>query len=140
MKTVQLNPSALTAITAWIAARDAERSWQEYRRKLEDQILDLHPGLLESLETELSASQHLSVAAEVGSLRLEVKRSLELDQDKVCEILAEAPFLAGVLVRCEWKPVASRTIFGALAGQGEIAEKLKDAVSFRAQKPYFSPV
>ena len=140
MKTVTMNPSALTAITAWLSAREAEKSWQEYRRKLEDQILDLHPGLLESLETELNASQHLSVAAEVGSLKIEVKRSLDLDQPKICAILAEAPFLAGVLVRCEWKPVASRSMFGALAGQGEIAEKLKDAVSFRAQKPYFSPV
>lgn len=140
MKTVQLNPSALTAITAWLSARDAEHSWQDYRRKLEIQILDLHPGLLESMEQELNASQHLSVAAELGSLKLEVKRSLDLDQTKICEILAEAPFLAGVLVRCEWKPVASRTIFGALAGQGEIADKLKDAVSFRGQKPYFSPV
>ena len=92
------------------------------------------------LETELNASQHLSVAAEVGSLKIEVKRSLELDQAKICEILAEAPFLAGVLVKCEWRPVASRTIFGALAGQGEIAEKLKEAVSFKPQKPYFSPV
>ena len=140
MKTVQLNPSALTAITAWLSARDAEHSWQDYRRKLEIQILDLHPGLLESMEQELNASQHLSVAAELGSLKLEVKRSLDLDQTKICEILAEAPFLAGVLVRCEWKPVASRTIFGALAGQGEIADKLKEAVSFRGQKPYFSPV
>ena len=140
MKTVNMNPSALTAITAWLSARDAEHSWQDYRRKLEIQILDLHPGLLESMEQELNASQHLSVAAELGSLKLEVKRSLDLDQTKICEILAEAPFLAGVLVRCEWKPVASRTIFGALAGQGEIADKLKDAVSFRAQKPYFSPV
>ena len=140
MKTVTVNPSALTAITAWLSAREAEKSWQEYRRKLEDQILDLHPGLLESMEQELSASNNLSVTAEIGSLKLEVKRTLDLDQAKVCEILAEAPFLAGVLVRCEWKPVASRSMFGALAGQGEIAEKLKDAVSFRAQKPYFSPV
>ena len=140
MKTVNINPAALTAISAWIAAKDAERSWAEYRRKLEDQILDLHPGLLESLETELNASQHLSVAAEVGSLKVEIKRSLDLDQAKICEILAEAPFLAGVLVKCEWRPVASRSMFGALAGQGEIAEKLKDAVSFKPQKPYFSPV
>ena len=138
MKTVTINPSALTAITAWLSARDAEHSWQDYRRKLEEQILDLHPGLLESLETELNASQHLSVAAEVGSLKIEVKRSLELDQAKICEILAEAPFLAGVLVKCEWRPVASRTIFGALAGQGEIADKLKDAVTFRQARPYFA--
>ena len=138
MKTVTMNPSALTAITAWLSAREAEKSWQEYRRKLEDQILDLHPGLLESLETELNASQHLSVAAEVGSLKIEVKRSLDLDQTKICEILAEAPFLAGVLFRCSWAPVASRSIFGALSGQGEIAEKLKDAVTFRQARPYFA--
>lgn len=140
MKTVNMNPAALTAISAWIAAKDAERSWAEYRRKLEEQILDLHPGLLESLQRELDASQHLSVAAEVGSLKIEVRRSLELDQTKICEILAEAPFLAGVLVKCEWRPVASRSMFGALAGQGEIAEKLKEAVSFKLAKPYFSPV
>ena len=140
MKTVTMNPSALTAITSWLSAREAEKSWQEYRRKLEDQILDLHPGLLESLETELNASQHLSVAAEVGSLKLEVKRSLELDQEKVNEVLSHAPYLAGVVFKCSWSPVASRSLFAALAGQGEIAEKLKDAVSFKAQKPYFSPV
>ncbi len=138
MKTVNMNPSALTAISAWIAAKDAEKSWAEYRRKLEDQILDLHPGLLESLETELNASQHLSVAAEVGSLKIEVKRSLDLDQTKICEILAEAPFLAGVLVKCEWRPVASRSMFGAMNADGDVAERIKEAVTFRQARPYFA--
>ena len=83
MKTIQMNPAAVQAMTAWASAKDAEKSWAEYRRKLEEQILDLHPGLLESLETELNASQALSVSAELGTLRLEVKRTLELDQTKV---------------------------------------------------------
>lgn len=138
MKTVQLNPSALTAITAWSAAREAEKSWQEYRRRLEDQILDLHPGLLESLETELNASQHLSVAAEVGSLKVEAKRSLELDQEKVNEVLAHAPYLAGVVFKCIWSPVASRSLFAAMNAEGGVAERIREAVSFKLAKPYFA--
>lgn len=138
MKTVQLNPSALTAITAWLSARDAEHSWQDYRRKLEIQILDLHPGLLESLETELNASQHLSVAAEVGSLKIEVKRSLDLDQEKVNEVLAHAPYLAGVVFKCSWSPVASRSLFAAMNADGDVAERIKEAVSFKLAKPYFA--
>lgn len=138
MKTVTMNPSALTAITAWIAAKDAEKSWAEYRRKLEDQILDLHPGLLESLETELNASQHLSVAAEVGSLKVEVKRSLELDQEKVNEVLSHAPYLAGVVFKCSWSPVASRSLFAAMNADGDVAERIKEAVSFKLAKPYFA--
>ena len=139
MKTVTMNPSALTAITAWIAARDAERSWQEYRRKLEVQILDLHSGLLESLETELNASQHLSVVAEVGSLKLEVKRTLELDQEKVSEVLAHAPYLAGLVFKCSWSPVASRSLFAAMNADGDVAERIKEAVSFKLARPYFAP-
>ena len=114
MKTVTMNPSALTAITAWLAAKDAEKSWQEYRRKLEEQILDLHPGLLESLETELNASQHLSVAAEVGSLKVEIKRTADLDQTKIGELIAGHPYLAGVVFKCSWSPVASRSLFAAM--------------------------
>lgn len=80
------------------------------------------------------------MAAEVGSLKIEVKRSLELDQTKICEILAEAPFLAGVLRKMRVAARRQPLNVGALAGQGEIADKLKDAVSFRAQNLYFSPV
>lgn len=138
MKTVNMNPAALTAITAWLSAREAEKSWQEYRRKLEVQILDLHPGLLESLETELNASQHLSVAAELGPLRLEVKMTLELDQEKVNEILAHAPYLAGVVFKCSWSPVASRSLFAAINANGTVAEQIREAVSFKLAKPYFS--
>lgn len=139
MKTVNMNPSALTAISAWIAAKDAERSWAEYRRKLETQILDLHSGLLESLETELNASQHLSVAVELGSLKIETKRSLELDQERVNEVLAHAPYLAGVVFKCSWSPVASRSLFAAMNADGDVAERIKDAVSFKLARPYFSP-
>lgn len=39
MKTVTMNPSALTAITAWLSAREAEKELARVRRKLEDQIL-----------------------------------------------------------------------------------------------------
>ena len=138
MKTVTMNPSALTAITAWIAARDAERSWQEYRRKLEDQILDLHPGLLESLETELNASQHLSVAAEVGSLKLEVKRTADLDQTKIGELIAGHPYLAGTLFKCSWSLVSSKPLFTVLAGKSEVAEPLREAVTFKLARPYFA--
>ena len=140
MKTVTMNPSALTAITAWLAAKDAEKSWVEYRRKLEEQILDLHPGLLESLQRELDGGTALSVTAELGSLKVEVKRSLELDQARVNEVLAHAPYLAGVVFKCSWSPVASRSLFAAMNADGDVAERIKEAVSFKLAKPYFSPV
>ena len=138
MKTVTMNPSALTAITAWLTAKDAEKSWQEYRRKLEEQILDLHPGLLESLQRELDGGTALSVTAELGSLKVEVKRSLELDQARVNEVLARAPYLAGVVFKCSWSPVASRSLFAAMTADGEVAEQIKEAVSFKLAKPYFA--
>ena len=138
MKTVTMNPSALTAITAWLAAKDAEKSWVEYRRKLEEQILDLHPGLLESLQRELDGGTALSVTAELGSLKVEVKRSLELDQARVNEVLAHAPYLAGVVFKCSWSPVASRSLFAAMAADGTVAEQIREAVSFKMAKPYFA--
>ena len=138
MKTVTLNPAAVQTMAAWAAAKDAEKQWAEYRRKLEVQILDLHSGLLESLETELNASQHLSVAVELGSLKIETKRSLELDQERVNEVLAHAPYLAGVVFKCSWSPVASRSLFAAMNADGTVAEQIREAVSFKLAKPYFA--
>lgn len=138
MKTAQLNPAAVSIMTAWTSAKEAEKSWAEYRRKLEDQILDLHPGLLESLQHELDAGTALSVTAELGTLKLEVKRSLELDQTKVSEVITHAPYLAGLVFKCSWSPVASRSLFAAMAADGEVAEQIREAVSFKLAKAYFA--
>ena len=138
MKTAQLNPAAVSIMTAWTSAKEAEKSWAEYRRKLEEQILELHPGLLESLVTELNASQALSVTTELGPMKLEQKRELILSQEQAGLVIAGAPFLAGGLFRCEWKPVSSRAVFGAMHGEGTIAEQVRGAVSFKTARPYFT--
>lgn len=138
MKEIAFNQQAAQLLTAWQSAKDAEKAWTEYRRQVEEQLLALHHDDIEAMEEELNAGTTLSTAAGIGTLKLDVKRSIELDQAKVCAILAEAPFLAGVLFKCSWSPVASRSLFAALAGQGEVAEKLKDAVSFKMARPYFT--
>ncbi len=138
MKTVNMNPAAVAIMTAWTSAKEAEKSWAEYRRKLEEQILELHPGLLESLQRELDAGTALSVSTGLGTMKVELKRTVELNQEKVNKVVEHAPYLAGLVFKRSWSPVASRSLFAAMAPEGEVEEQIRDAVSFRVAKPYFS--
>jgi hypothetical protein len=138
MRTIQLNPAATELISAWYAAKDAEIKWAEHRRNIEEQILSLHPSALQDLETLMGYNNTLSVSATLGSLKVEAKRTVDLDQAQVGQIVADHPDLLGPLFRVKYEVAASRSLFGALSGGGEVAEAVRGAVKFRAQKPYFS--
>lgn len=138
MKKINQNPQSVPLISAWNAAKEAERAWAEHRRSLEEQILALHPGVLEAMEIGLRGSQAMSVSAELGTLKVEVKRSAELDQVKLNEVVAEHPYLVGTLLKCTWGLISSRPLFSLLARGDEVSKALAEGIKFKLQRPYFS--
>lgn len=142
---IDINPSAATLIESWKAAKEAEKAWVEHRRALEEQIYALHPGLIESLQATLNASTALFVSvmlnSDVGNvMKVELKRELVLDQQAAATMVANNPTLSGTLFKCTWAPTASRVVFGAMGGNTELAAELRQAVSFKEQRPYLTQV
>ena len=138
MYTVNTNPAAVELIAAWHAAKAAERQWVAHRQALEEQILSLHPLLLSELEQCMASKNTMSASAQVDSVVIEAKRSLEVEQNQAALVLAEHPDLFGSVLRCRYEVASSKALFGLFATQSPAAEALRSAVTFKAQKPYFA--
>jgi hypothetical protein len=135
MYQVNTNPAAHELITAWAAAKDCERQWTEHRRSIEEQILSLHPNLVEDMEQTLAKSQALSTSVELENLKIEFKRTIELDQMAAAKAVQEHPDLFGTVFRAKYEVASSKALFGWLNANSEAQEGL---LSFRTQRPCFS--
>jgi hypothetical protein len=135
MRTANVNPAAHELLAAWASAKECERQWAEHRRSLEEQILSLHPNLVEDLEQTLIQSQGLSTSVGLDKVAVEVKRTIELDQGKVAEVLVRHPDLFGTVFRAKYEIASSKALFGWLNTKNEAPEGL---LTFKTQRPYFT--
>lgn len=138
MKTITPTPDLQRLLDAWHTSKEGERQWAEYRRQVEDQILQANPELIASLESALDSSTSLSQSAQIGSLKVEAKREVVLDQDATAHIIAEHPDLWLSLFKATYSTVSSRALFAVMGAQSPVAEAVKGLVSFKKSRPYFS--
>lgn len=138
MNTINTNPAALDLISAWHAAKSAERQWSNHRQALEEQILSLHPAVLPALEEQMLRGNTMSASAQMADLVVEAKRSADLDQAGTSLLLAEHPDLLGSVIRCRFEIASTKAMFGLFEAGGKAAEALKALVKFRASRPYFA--
>ncbi len=138
MKTVPVTPELQQLLDAWHQAKEVERSWAEYRRQVEDQILAANPELIASLDSALDSSTALSQSAQIGSLKVEAKREAVLDQNQTAHVIAAHPDLWLSLFKATYSVVSSRALFAVMGAQSPVAEAVKGLVSFKKSRPYFS--
>ena len=138
MKTVTPTPEMQQLIDAWYQAKEVEKNWAEYRRNVEDEIFKLNPELIASLESALDNSTSLSQSAQIGTLKVEAKREIILDQDQTAHIIAAHPDLWLSLFKAAYSVVSSRALFAVMGAQSPVAEAVKGLVSFKKSRPYFS--
>lgn len=138
MKTVTPTPEMQQLIDAWYQAKEVEKNWAEYRRNVEDEIFKLNPELIASLDSALDNSTSLSQSAQIGSLKVEAKREVVLDQDATAHIIAAHPDLWLSLFKATYSTVSSRALFAVMSAQSPVAEAVKGLVSFKKSRPYFS--
>lgn len=138
MRTLNVNPAAHELLAAWAAAKDAERMWAEHRRLLEEQILSMHPSLVAELEQALVQGNLLSTSVGIENLKIEVKRSIELDQDGTAQLIHQHPDLWGTVFRAKYEVASSKALFGLLATPSPLSEAVSKLLTFKSQRPYFA--
>lgn len=138
MKTIPVTPDLQRLLDAWYQAKEVEKNWSEYRRQVEDQILQANPELIASLDSALDNSTSLSQSAQIGSLKVEAKREIVLDQDQTAHVIAAHPDLWLSLFKAAYSTVSSRALFAVMGAQSPVAEAVKGLVSFKKSRPYFS--
>lgn len=138
MRNMTVNPAAHDLINAWVAAKDCERQWAEHRRNLEEQILSLHPNLVADLEQTLVQNSALSTSVAMEALKVEVKRTIELDQDGTAQLIQQHPDLWGTVFRAKYEVASSKALFGLLATPSPVSEAVSKLLTFKAQRPYFA--
>lgn len=138
MRNMTVNPAAHDLINAWVAAKDCERQWAEHRRNLEEQILSLHPNLVADLEQTLVQNSALSTSVAMEALKVEVKRTIELDQDGTAQLIQQHPDLWGTVFRAKYEVASSKALFGLLATPSPVSEAVSKLLTFKSQQPYFA--
>lgn len=138
MKTITTTPELQQLIDAWYQAKEVEKNWSEYRRQVEDQILQANPELIASLDSALDSSTSLSQAALIGSLKVETKREVVLDQDATAHVIAAHPDLWLSLFKATYSTVSSRALFAVMSAGSPVATAVKELVTFKKSRPYFS--
>ena len=138
MNTVNVNPAANDLINAWVAAKDCERQWADHRRNIEEQILSLHPHLASDMEELLVRNNALSTSATMGSLKIEVKRTIELDQERTAQLIQQHPDLWGTVFRAKYEVTSSKALFGLMATPSPVSEAVSSLLTFKTQRPYFA--
>lgn len=138
MRNMTVNPAAHALINAWVAAKDCERQWAEHRRNLEEQILSLHPNLVADLEQTLVQNSALSTSVAMEALKVEVKRTIEIDQDGTAQLIQQHPDLWGTVFRAKYEVASSKALFGLLATPSPVSEAVSKLLTFKAQRPYFA--
>lgn len=138
MRNMTVNPAAHDLINAWVAAKDCERKWAEHRRNLEEQILSLHPNLVAGLEQTLVQNSALSTSVAMEALKVEVKRTIELDQDGTAQLIQQHPDLWGTVFRAKYEVASSKALFGLLATPSPVSEAVSKLLTFKSQRPYFA--
>jgi hypothetical protein len=138
MRNMTVNPAAHGLITAWVAAKDCERQWAEHRRNLEEQILSLHPSLVADLEQTLVQNSALSTSVAMEALKVEVKRTIEIDQDGTAQLIQQHPDLWGTVFRAKYEVASSKALFGLLATPSPLSEAVSKLLTFKSQRPYFA--
>lgn len=138
MRNMTVNPAAHDLINAWVAAKDCERQWAEHRRNLEEQILSLHPNLVADLEQTLVQNSALSTSVAMEALKVEVKRTIELDQDGTAQLIQQHPDLWGTVFRAKYEVASSKALFGLLATPSPVSEAVSKLLTFKSQRPYFA--
>lgn len=138
MRNMTVNPAAHDLINAWVAAKDCERQWAEHRRSLEEQILSLHPNLVADLEQTLVQNSALSTSVAMEALKVEVKRTIELDQDGTAQLIQQHPDLWGTVFRAKYEVASSKALFGLLATPSPVSEAVSKLLTFKSQRPYFA--
>lgn len=138
MRNMTVNPAAHGLINAWVAAKDCERQWAEHRRNLEEQILSLHPNLVADLEQTLVQNSALSTSVAMEALKVEVKRTIELDQDGTAQLIQQHPDLWGTVFRAKYEVASSKALFGLLATPSPVSEAVSKLLTFKSQRPYFA--
>jgi len=133
-----VNPAAHDLINAWVAAKDCERQWTEHRRNLEEQILSLHPNLVADLEQTLVQNSAPSTSVTMEALKVEVKRTIELDQDGTAQLIQQHPDLWGTVFRAKYEVASSKALFGLLATPSPVSEAVSKLLTFKSQRPYFA--
>ena len=140
MKTIPVTPELQQLLDAWHTSKEGERQWSEYRRQVEDQILQANPELIASLDSALDSSTSLSLSqsALIGTLKVEAKREAVLDQNQTAHVIAAHPDLWLSLFKATYSVVSSRALFAVMGAQSPVAEAVKGLVSFKKSRPYFS--
>ena len=138
MRNMTVNPAAHDLINAWVAAKDCERQWAEHRRNLEEQILSLHPNLVAGLEQTLVQNSALSTSVAMEALKVEVKRTIELDQDGTAQLIQQHPDRWGTVFRAKYEVASSKALFGLLATPSPVSEAVSKLLTFKSQRPYFA--
>lgn len=138
MRNMTVNPAAHDLINAWVAAKDCERQWAEHRRNLEEQILSLHPNLVADLEQTLVQNSAPSTSVAMEALKVEVKRTIELDQDGTAQLIQQHPDLWGTVFRAKYEVASSKALFGLLATPSPVSEAVSKLLTFKSQRPYFA--
>jgi len=138
MRNMTVNPAAHDLINAWVAAKDCERQWTEHRRNLEEQILSLHPNLVADLEQTLVQNSAPSTSVTMEALKVEVKRTIELDQDGTAQLIQQHPDLWGTVFRAKYEVASSKALFGLLATPSPVSEAVSKLLTFKSQRPYFA--
>lgn len=137
MKVIPQHPEANETIQAWLKAKDAEAQWTEYRRKLEDTLLEMHDPAVQNILGSLRASDSLSTSAQLGPLVLTFKRELKIDQLAATAFLIKNPTIASALLKTELKAANSKALVSCVRSSSP-PDGFEDVASLIERKTSFS--
>ena len=89
-------------------------------------------------EQTLVQNSALSTSVAMEALKVEVKRTIELDQDGTAQLIQQHPDLWGTVFRAKYEVASSKALFGLLATPSPVSEAVSKLLTFKSQRPYFA--
>lgn len=138
MKTLTLKPGIDEIIKSWHAAKETERTWQEYRRQLEEVIASHYEQEFNEVRAQLAQSVQLSETVKLADLKVSVGRTMAIEQTQAAMFCSAHPELLGVILRYEFKPVNSSSVLGAAHAEGALGQEVTKMIEIKDSKLSFS--
>lgn len=137
-KTFTLTPKIAELKTAWLEAKNAESSWANHRKGLEEQLREELTDELATTLEELDQTANLTTSVALGDdVVVKLGYSLDLSQVDIIGFISSHPQLMGILFKQEWKP-DSRAVLKTLNSGGALGDELDAIINFKPLTPSFS--
>ncbi len=137
MQLLTVKPGVEELIALWEKAKETEKTWSDYRLQVEATILAHYEQEINEIRSQLKQSSQLSESVRLGSLKIELGRTIKISQAEAALFCVAHPELVNIILKYEYKPASSKAVLGAIHGEGLLGSEVEKLVEIRDSKPSF---